>query len=207
MLAIRSNEPNRAEGVLPPEPARPARAQPTSSDWWARPLVEPRSACTAGDEGEPGWERVSLSSYSPDARISFIAPQKKCSALGTPTQPPFRERVRLGTAVRKVSSGTRRAARRAGSEAVEPVTHAGQGLPPGVQVIGADPAEQLDAIADGQLLQGVHGELVGDVAAAPFAPQRSTWARTQRTSSSLPTAARTCFGTRRMSHSTCHGSL
>ena len=33
---------------------RGQHGQPTSSDWWARPLVEPRSARTAGDEGEPG---------------------------------------------------------------------------------------------------------------------------------------------------------
>src|SRR5690349_19373877 len=89
-------------GVVPPEPARPARAQPTSSDWWTRP----RSARTAGDEGEPGLEapRESFLVFARRA-LSFIAPQKKCSALGTPTQPPFRERVRHGTAVRKVSRG------------------------------------------------------------------------------------------------------
>jgi hypothetical protein len=96
-------------GVVPSEPARPARAQPTSSGWWARPLVEPSSARTAGDEGEPGLgaPRESFLVFARRAH-SFIAPQKKCSALGTSTQPPFRELVRLGTAVRKVSRGVLR---------------------------------------------------------------------------------------------------
>ena len=40
-----------------------------------------------GDEESPGWERrMSLSSYSPGARISFIAPPKKCSASELPPQ-------------------------------------------------------------------------------------------------------------------------